>query len=112
MPRRHQALIGIAGIAGCENLVAQGEIGSQTAGQIGADARPSAARRIDEDWTVADVLIRRPTALIAIINLWQAPDVVIADIIVPTRSHRHLIVESLVAVAPHLLQPVETELRF
>ena len=61
---------------------------------------------------MTDVDVIWGTSAISVISLRETPDVVISNVLGVCFTERLLIVESLIAVAPHFLQPVQTERRF
>ncbi len=103
MLRRQQALVGIRRVARDENLVAEREIGSQASRNVGTDRRSRASRSVLKHRAMADKLEGRHASLVVVVSLRQAPNVVIARIIVSARRHGDLVVQSLAAVGPHFL---------
>ena len=107
-----KALLRERGIRRRENLKAFREIGGETSGEIGTDLRSGRPRL--KNRAMADVLKRRVRAGVSVVNLRQAPDVVIAEVaeVFEVGADADLIVERASLVVPHAMQPLQSELRF
>src|SRR5437016_2992755 len=109
---RKQALVRICWIACSEDLVAFREVGRQPSCQVRADGSARTTRRVEQHRAVADKFKGGDAILVSVVNLRQAPDVVVTNVAVPTGGDSNLIVKGLCIVVPHFLQPIEPEFGF
>src|SRR5579872_718651 len=115
---RRQALVSVSRIAALVYVVAERKISRQPSRQIGADqstrlylARRVQRRRVYEYRAVADVAELGSASAVSVVCLWQPPDVMVARGFGVPVPDRNLVVEDLIRVVPHVLQPVEPKLR-
>ena len=109
---RQQTLVGQRRIRRVKHLEAFREVRRQTSREIRTDLR--SRRSGHKHRAMPDVLIHRVISKVGIVNLRQAPDIVIAQIVevLKISSNPHLVVERFRIVVPHLLQPAQAERRF
>src|SRR5437588_7830260 len=103
MLSREQALVCVCSVAHPIKFIANRECRGQPARQVRAYRSSRSPGSIDKNRAMANVTILRGTSLIGIVCLRQPPDVVVASGLRISISDRDLVVESLAAIAPHLL---------
>ena len=115
--RRRQALVCVRGIAGLIDVVAEAEHRSEPPRLVGADlrsrldCRSAQCRRIHEHRTMTNVPVIRAASSVGVVRLRQPPDIMIADGLRIPIADRHLVIQDLIGVVPHFMQPIEAELR-
>src|SRR5713101_6726500 len=106
---RKQVLVRVGRVAGLEDLETEREVGRQATGKVRADERSGGGNA--KHRAVTDVAVQRVGPAIVVVRLRQAPYIVIPNSLGIPRPDAHLVVEYLGRVIPHVLEPIETELR-